>query len=84
MEQIYRKYNLKREEYDINLMQKILKDFLDAEGIAYMDLSDEFSAEGQKGSLYKLRDTHWNEAGNILAAEIIFKCLVKKIKLNNE
>lgn len=72
--------NLNRDDYDLLLAQKILKDYLDEKGIAYIDLLDKFKAEQQKQPLYIKNDTHWNRAGNQLAAEIIFKNLVPVVE----
>jgi hypothetical protein len=33
--------------------------------------------------LYKLRDSHWNAAGNQLAAEILFEDLGKPVQSSN-
>jgi hypothetical protein len=40
-------------------------------GIDYLDLYPVFVAEGQNRRLYKPRDTHWNIAGNEVAAQAI-------------
>ena len=42
-------------------------------GIDYLDLYPVFAAEGQNRRLYKPRDTHWNIAGNEVAAQAIEK-----------
>ncbi len=48
---------------------RVLGQYLSGLGIPYMDLLDAFKAGG--AALYKPRDTHWNIAGNALAAEKI-------------
>jgi len=68
---IFRRFKLERDDYDLELMQKLLKTFLDSEKIPYVDLLERFREVGKRESLYALRDTHWNEAGNRLAAEIL-------------
>jgi hypothetical protein len=60
-----------------------LKTFLDNEDIPYIDLLEDFKVATQKESLYKFRDTHWNDRGNDFAAEIIFNHLVKILKLSH-
>lgn len=40
-----------------------------------LDLLAQFQEQGKSPPLYILRDTHWIEAGNRLAAEAIFKYL---------
>jgi len=78
------KYKLRPEDYDLNLAQNLLKSFLESKGIPYLDLSDRFRAEGQKRDLYQLRDTHWNSAGNQLAAEMLFDYLDKRVPNSNQ
>jgi len=36
-------------------------------------MMNEFRVEGRKRQLYLLKDTHWNDSGNELAAKIIFR-----------
>ena len=73
LNQIFSTFNLKKENYDIELAQKILIKHLDSRQIPYIDLMDEFRTEGKKQQLYLLRNTHWNDSGNELAANIIFR-----------
>jgi SGNH hydrolase-like domain, acetyltransferase AlgX len=68
---IFRRFNLDRDDYDLALMQKVLKTFLDSEKIPYVDMLERFREAGRRESLYLLRDSHWNEAGNHLAADIL-------------
>jgi hypothetical protein len=51
---------------------------LDALGIEYLDLLPAFADAGQRARYYKLRDTHWNIAGNQLAAELIAEYLLSR------
>ncbi|WP_144302415.1 SGNH/GDSL hydrolase family protein [Oceanidesulfovibrio indonesiensis] len=63
---------LPAEEFDLELPQVTLRNMLDEEGIPYIDLLDTFrQAHSGPNSLYILRDSHWNPAGNALAAETI-------------
>jgi hypothetical protein len=73
LNQIFSKFNLKRGNYDIELGQKLLKQYLDFKQIQYIDMLKEFRVEGKRRQLYLLRDTHWNDSGNELAAKLIFK-----------
>lgn len=73
------RYHLKKEDYDIELMQKLLKGHLDKRGIYCVDLLKKFQQVGEKVPLYKFRDPHWNETGNKLAADIIFPELLKYV-----
>jgi len=67
------------QDYDLELPQKLVLDRLNVLNVAYLDLLDKFRANGKYQSLYKLRDTHWNEDGNKLAADLLFSYLLPKI-----
>jgi hypothetical protein len=73
------RFKAKPEDYDFNFAQNLLKPYLESKGIPFIDLSDRFRAEGQKRDLYQLRDTHWNSAGNQLAADMLFDYLDKRV-----
>lgn len=74
---IFERYNLRREDFDLELAQNLLKKFLKPKGIPYIDFLDQFRTEGQRQELYLFRNTHWNSLGNILAADILFESLVR-------
>lgn len=80
---IFEKYKLKPEGYDLTLAQNLLKSFLQSKGIPFIDFLDRFRAEGKQHDLYSLRDTHWNGAGNQLAADILFEDLAKRVENSN-
>ena len=50
------------------------------ENINYLDLLEPFKAKSQTTRLYKPNDTHWNIAGNKLAAELIGQHLTPNTK----
>ena len=50
---------------------------LEDAGIPVLDLLPAFVAAGRHERLYKPRDTHWNRAGNRLAAETIARHLIR-------
>jgi len=77
---IFEKYKLKPEDYDLNLAQNLLKSYLQSRGIPFIDFLERYRAEGKKHDLYLLRDTHWNGAGNQLAADILFEDLGKRVE----
>jgi hypothetical protein len=56
------------DDYDLDLPQRRLDAHLAARGVAAVDLLPAFRAAGASERLYRLRDTHWNAAGNALAA----------------
>ena len=63
--------NSKPEDFDFELPNRLLAARLRQQDIFYIDLLTEFVRRGRQTSLYKPRDTHWNIAGNRLAAEAI-------------
>ena len=81
LDQLVKKFDIRREDYDIELMQEILKKYLDLKQIPHVDFLDEFRTRGRETQLYLLRDTHWNGAGHELAAEIIFRYLLSSAEL---
>ena len=61
---------------DLERPNRALGRALAAEGIPYLDLLPGFAAAARQGRLYKPNDTHWNIAGNLLAAELLHDWLV--------
>ena len=57
-----------KEDYDITAPQRRLTAFCSDRGIDCLDLLPAFRREAQDRRLYLQRDTHWNRAGNRLAA----------------
>ena len=49
--------------------QQRLAEFLQAEGIAFLDLAPDLRAAAASQTLYSHGDTHWSPAGNALVAE---------------
>lgn len=72
------KFALNREDYNLNLAQDLLGRFLEAKQIPYVDLLERFRTEERARDLYLWRNTHWNKAGNELAAEMLFQYLIKQ------
>jgi hypothetical protein len=72
------KFALNRGDYNLNLAQDLLGRFLDSKQIPYVDLLARFRTEEQKQDLYLWRNTHWNKAGNELAAEMLFQYLIQQ------
>ncbi len=52
--------------------QLVLKNIMEPEKIPYLDLLEPFREAAKEKQLYLKNDTHWNDAGNELAAEVIF------------
>ena len=73
------KYDLKKDSLDIFYPNKVLSDFFIKHSIYYVDLLRDFQRKSQTSKLYLTRDTHWNEEGNKLAAEIIASYIKEKV-----
>jgi hypothetical protein len=63
-------------DYDLGLPQRRLTEVLGARGIELLDLLPVFAERGATMALYGTRDTHWNHAGNLLAADLLAERLV--------
>ena len=75
---IFAKYK-RIDEKNIDLTQpdNLIVNFCREHNIHCLDLLGQFQEQGKTRQLYALRDTHWNEAGNRLAADLIFEYLEK-------
>ena len=73
------KLNIDKKEMDFDLPNKLLGDELRSRHIRYLDLLEPFRLQSQFTRLYKPRDTHWNIAGNQLAAEVLYKFLQESL-----
>lgn len=80
LEQVYQRFDLNPQTYDLDLGQNLLKDYLDAQGIEYLDMTGPFRRQGETERLYLLQDTHWNDAGRALAADIMFDALIDEVE----
>jgi hypothetical protein len=78
--QIFKNFGLEKDNYDIEFMQNVLSRHLEAKRIPYLDLLDTFRSRGKSEPLYLCRDTHWNQAGNELAANTIFQYLLPQVE----
>jgi hypothetical protein len=75
-ENVLNKYkHIQRKDIDLNFPNDTIVDFCKSNKIGCVDLLKPFQEKGKTLNLYELHDTHWNEAGNRLAAELIFKYL---------
>lgn len=64
-------YRMEQDKYDFRQPQRILSKQLGEKGIPFIDLLPAFEEAGKTAALYTKYDSHWNEAGNKLAADII-------------
>lgn len=62
---------IKRADFDFSAPNRLLTQKLDQAGIKTLDLLEPFIESGKTTRLYRPRDSHWNLAGNELAAEAI-------------
>jgi hypothetical protein len=73
--QIVEASGLGPEYFDFALPNKLLHARFEELKIDYLDLTPEFSSRSLNGRLYRPNDSHWNIAGNELAARLIFQHL---------
>lgn len=76
--QVVRAYRAGPGDFDFARPNRLLAEALAAAGIAYLDLLPEFLKHAPT-RLYKPRDTHWNLAGNKLAADTIAPFLRQRL-----
>lgn len=72
---LHRYENIAEKNLDLSYPDNLIVNFCRAHDINCLDLLGPFQEEGRTRQLYVLRDTHWNEAGNRLAADLIFNYL---------
>jgi hypothetical protein len=65
---------------DFDRPTRVMDAALAAEGIARIDLLPAFRAEGARARLYRPQDTHWNLAGNRLAAAVLARALEDRVR----
>ena len=66
------------ENMDLSYPNKLIINFCRGHDIHCLDMLEQFQEQGKNQQLYILRDTHWNAAGNQLAADLIFAYLETK------
>ena len=65
------------ENLDLSYPNNLIVDFCRTHDINCLDMLEQFQEQGKTRQLYMLRDSHWNEAGNRLAADLISEYLEK-------
>ncbi len=73
--EVQKKYHLGPESFDLEFPNSLISGYCRQLGLRCLDLLPAFQEQGRAATLYALRDTHWNEAGNRLAAEVVFNYL---------
>jgi len=77
-EAVLTKYkHISEENLDLSYPDNLIVDFCRTHNIDCLDMLGPFQEQGKTRQLYSLRDSHWNEAGNRLAADLIFEYLEK-------
>jgi hypothetical protein len=77
-EAVLTKYNhIAAENLDLTYPDNLVMNFCRTHDIHCLDLLGQFQEQGKTRQLYSLNDSHWNEAGNRLAADLIFEYLEK-------
>jgi hypothetical protein len=74
-DEIFKKYVQGQDPLDLSFPDQLLVQFCKKNNIHCLDMLANFQKQAQSTILYRLNDTHWNEAGNRLAAELIFHYL---------
>jgi hypothetical protein len=74
-QRVLEKRGTDKNNLDFNLPNNRLGEELRARNIRYLDLLEPFRLRNRDIRLYKLRDTHWNIAGNRLAADLLHNFL---------
>ncbi len=62
---------------DLSYPDSLIVNFCRTHNINCLDMLEQFQEQGKTRPLYSLRDSHWNAAGNRLAADLIFEYLDK-------
>ena len=75
MDKIIAEYKLAPDSIDLSFPNQLLSQFLEKNHINCLDMLPEFMNQGRSTALYRVNDTHWNEAGNKLAAKMILSFL---------
>lgn len=78
---VAKKFNFETYDYQWDRPQGLLWQFCTDNNIEYYDLLPAFKAAYKSGQrLYLPSDSHWNEAGNRLAAQLLYDELVWKVR----
>lgn len=83
-EKVIAKSNVSPDRFDFRQPNKLLSQAFEKHNINYLDLVEDFALVGNKISVYKLNDVHWNIAGNELAAAAINRYLLSDYFKNSE
>jgi len=76
-QEIYQTYHLAADDFDLAYPNRFLQEYCRDHDIYCLDMLAPFQQQEASQDLYKIRDSHWNEAGNRLAARLIFDYLTQ-------
>lgn len=79
-QQVLAKMNVDPQQIDLKQPNQALAKILTQEKIPYLDLLDPVMTISKQKLLYKPRDTHWNIAGNRVAAQAITPKIIEQMK----
>jgi hypothetical protein len=71
--------NTSSDELDFTLPNRFLNEQLKVHRIDHVDLLDDFSSASAQTNLYKPNNSHWNIAGNKLAADILTRYISSQL-----
>jgi hypothetical protein len=80
--ELEKRYGITESGYDFGLPQKILSSAFTESDIPFLDLLPYFEEVSKKdtAALFDLQDSHWNEAGNLIAADAMWTYLQNRLK----
>jgi hypothetical protein len=78
-ERVLEKIGADKNQLDFDRPNKRLAEELRARNIRYLDVLEPFRLRTRNVRLYKPRDTHWNIAGNRLAADLLYDFLHEQL-----
>lgn len=81
---VVKSLNVSPEEIDFTLPNNFLNEQFHASHIEHLDLLPAFSSTSAQVNLYRPNDTHWNIAGNKLAADLLVSYLSDQIAKADE
>jgi len=69
--------HIAKENLDLSYPNNLIVNFCRTHNIHCLDMLGQFQEQGKTRQLYSVRDSHWNAAGNRLAADLLFDYLGK-------
>ncbi|MFZ5451857.1 MAG: SGNH/GDSL hydrolase family protein [Thermodesulfobacteriota bacterium] len=76
-QELFRKFKISEDSLDLDYPNSLLRSFCREHNVYCLDLFPPFQKAGKSEELYLLHNTHWNAAGNRLAADLICQFLME-------